>query len=76
VDVIVVVLIVAVLGFAGWKLTHRGGGEIGRRHRRGDVSYRSSARAWTPTLYENCQKHLPSQLMASGESCSTGRSRP
>jgi hypothetical protein len=66
VDVIAVVLIVAALGFVGWKLAHRGGGEIGQANTVA-VTYTVKCEGVDAALFENCKKHLPSQLMASGE---------
>ncbi|MCI2059110.1 MAG: DUF4330 domain-containing protein [Oscillibacter sp.] len=64
IDVIVVILIAAALGFVGWKLSHRGAaGTASTVH----ISYTVKCEGVDKTLYESCQQHLPSQLMASGE---------
>lgn len=66
IDVIAVALIVAALAFVGWKLANRGGGVIGEAatvH----ISYTVKCEGVDDSLYENCQAHLPSRLMASGE---------
>lgn len=65
IDVIAVVLIVAVLGFVGYKLANRGSGQPGEVATI-SVNYTVKCEGVTRELYENCQKHLPSQLMASG----------
>ncbi len=66
VDIIAVILILAVLAFAGWKLMDRGGaqqGEIAMTK----VTYTVQVEGVPASLYEACQAHLPSPLMASGE---------
>lgn len=64
IDLIVVILLVLVLAFAGWKLASRGGSS-------GDtpmvqVTYRYKVEGVAPELYDECKTHLPSPLMASG----------
>jgi len=66
VDVIAVILIVAVLAFVGWKLVNRGSGEIGEANKI-PVTYTVKCEGVDASLYESCQKHLPSPLMAKGE---------
>lgn len=66
VDIIAVVLIVAVLAFGGYKLANRGGGESNPANTI-SINYTVKCEGVDKELYENCQKHLPSQLMASGE---------
>ena len=56
VDIIAVILIVAVVAFVGWKLLSRG-----------SVTYTVKVEGVPAELYETCQAHLPSPLMASGE---------
>ena len=63
VDVIVVVLIVAVLGFVGYKLL--GSRDSGSRAMT-KVTYTVRAEGVPKELYENSKAHLPSPLMASG----------
>lgn len=65
IDIIAVVLIVAVLGYAGMKLTNRGGGEVTPTTMI-KVTYVVKVEGVPAELYENCQAHLPSPLMASG----------
>lgn len=65
IDIIAVVLILAVLALVGYKL-------IGRDVEQGTadtvhVTYTVKAEGVDASLYETCQKHLPSPLMASGE---------
>lgn len=66
VDIIVVVLIVLALAFVGYKLATRGS-EAGTEGSTVHVSYTVKCEGVSKELYESCQKHLPSQLMASGE---------
>ena len=66
VDVVAVILIVAVVGFVGYKLANRGGGEVGPSPTL-SVHYTVRCEGVDKELYESCKKHLPSQLMASGE---------
>ena len=65
IDIIAVVLILAVLALVGFKLLGRGGNEgaAGTVH----VTYTVKAEGVDAALYDNCQKHLPSPLMASGK---------
>lgn len=65
VDIIAVLLILAVLAFAGIKLAHRGGGEMVEAAMT-KVTYVVRAEGVPVELYENCLEHLPSPLMASG----------
>ena len=65
VDIIAVLLILAVLAFAGIKLAHRGGGETVKAAMT-KVTYVVRAEGVPVELYENCLEHLPSPLMASG----------
>ena len=65
VDIIAVLLILAVLAFAGIKLAHRGGGETVEAAMT-KVTYVVRAEGVPVELYENCLEHLPSPLMASG----------
>ena len=63
VDVIVVVLILAVLGFVGMKLLGSRGSGAGAMTK---VTYTVKAEGVPKELYENSKAHLPSPLMASG----------
>ena len=63
VDVIVVVLILAILGFVGMKLL--GSRDSGARAMT-KVTYTVKAEGVPKELYENSKAHLPSPLMASG----------
>ena len=65
IDIIAVVLILAVLVFAGMKLMHRSGGETAETPMT-KVTYVVRAEGVPAELYENCLEHLPSPLMASG----------
>ena len=65
IDIIAVVLIVAVLGYAGMKLMNRGDGEAAPAAMT-KVTYVVKVEGVPAELYENCQAHLPSPLMASG----------
>ena len=65
IDMIAVILILAVVVFAGIKLTNRGGGESGEAAMT-KVTYTVKVEGVPSELYETCQAHLPSPLMASG----------
>ena len=65
VDIIAVLLILAVLVFAGIKLMNRGGGETTQTPMT-KVTYVVKVECVPAELYENCLGHLPSPLMASG----------
>ena len=65
VDIIAVLLILAVLVFAGIKLMNRGGGETTQTPTT-KVTYVVKVEGVPAELYENCLEHLPSPLMASG----------
>jgi len=62
IDVIVIVLLLAAVCFAGWKLAHRntGGGDPVK------VTYKIQCENVPNAVYESCLEHLPCQLMASG----------
>ena len=67
VDIIAVVLIVAVLAFVGYKMVKRAGASSGGGEGATiTVTYAVKATAVDATLFDTVQKHLPSQLMASG----------
>ena len=66
VDIIAVVLILAVLAFAGYKLMNRGGGGAAVEQKKISVTYQAKAECVAAELYENCLEHLPSRMMASG----------
>ena len=65
IDMIAVILILAVVVFAGIKLMNRGGGESGEAAMT-KVTYTVKVEGVPSELYETCQAHLPSPLMASG----------
>ena len=66
IDIIAVILILAVLAFGAWKLLgSSGGGEDGDSSMV-KVTYVVRAEGVPREVYENCQEHLPSPLMASG----------
>lgn len=65
VDVIALVLVLAVLAFAGWKLLSNrsdGGGETEKV----TIRYTVLCEGVDAALYETCLEHIPSQIMASG----------
>ncbi|MBR5471672.1 MAG: DUF4330 domain-containing protein [Oscillibacter sp.] len=64
IDIIAVVLILAVVAFAGYKLMNRGGGDT--QVEKVKVTYQVKAEGVPAELYENTKKHLPSKMMASG----------
>ena len=66
IDIIAVVLILAVLAFAGWKLLGSGGGGAAGESRMVKVTYVVRCEGVPAELYETCKAHLPSDLMASG----------
>ena len=65
IDIIAVVLILAVAAFAGWKLMNRGSGDGGAAEKV-KVTYVVRVENVAKELYDTCQAHLPSPLMASG----------
>ena len=65
VDIIAVVLILAVVVFAGYKLLSRGNTGTPQREMV-KVTYTVRAEGVAAELYENCLAHIPSPLMASG----------
>ena len=66
IDIIAVILIVAVVAFGAWKLLGSGdGGEAGESSMV-KVTYVVKCEGVPAELYETCQAHLPSPLMASG----------
>ena len=67
IDLIAVILILAVLAFAGWKLLGRGGAADMGEENMVKVTYVVKCEGVPAELYETCQAHLPSPLMASGE---------
>ena len=66
IDLIAVILILAVLAFAGWKLLGRGGAADMGEENMVKVTYVVKCEGVPAELYETCQAHLPSPLMASG----------
>ena len=67
IDIIAVILILAVAAFVGHKLLNRGQGGDSGEVAMVQVNYTVRCEGVAKDLYENCKKHLPSQLMASGE---------
>ena len=65
VDIIAVILIVAVVAFAAWKLLGPDD-SIGAEREMTKVTYVVKVEGVPAELYENCVAHLPSPLMASG----------
>lgn len=65
VDIIAVILILAVLALAGWKLLGPDDSVTAERAMT-KVTYVVRAEGVPAELYENCKAHLPSPLMASG----------
>ena len=66
VDIIAVILILAVLAFAGTKLMSRGGSGAAEEQTKIPVTYLAKAEGVDARLYDNCLEHLPSKMMASG----------
>ena len=66
IDIIAVLLILAVLVFAGWKLLGGRGGSDPGESGMVKVTYVVRCEGVPAELYETCQAHLPSDLMASG----------
>lgn len=64
IDVLAVVLLLAAVCLVGWKL--RGGGNAAHVEMV-KVTYEVTVEDVPNELYERCQAHLPSKLMASGE---------
>ena len=65
VDIIAVVLILAVVVFAGYKLLDRDDTVTAEREMT-KVTYTVRVEGVAAELYDNCQAHMPSPLMASG----------
>ena len=65
IDILAVILIVAVVVFAGIKLMSRDGENVLVPMTK--VTYTVKAEGVPAELYENCQNHLPSPLMAAGK---------
>ena len=65
VDIIAVVLILAVVVFAGYKLLGRDDTVTAEREMT-KVTYTVRVEGVAAELYDNCQAHMPSPLMASG----------
>ena len=65
VDIIAVILIVAVVAFAAWKLLGPDD-SISAEREMTKVTYVVKVEGVPAELYENCVAHLPSPLMASG----------
>ena len=65
IDIIAVLLILAVVVFAGYKLMNRGSGSAAEVEKV-KVTYVVRVENVAKELYDTCQAHLPSKLMASG----------
>lgn len=65
VDIIVVILVIAIAAFAGWKLLLDKNDDNQNKIK---VTYVARCENVPKELYENCKAHLPSRMMASGES--------
>ena len=65
IDIIAVLLILAVVVFAGYKLMNRGSGSAGEIEKV-KITYVVRVENVAKELYDTCQAHLPSKLMASG----------
>ena len=66
IDIIAVILIVAVVAFGAWKLLGSSGGTAAEDGGMVKVTYVVKCEGVPAELYETCQAHLPSPLMASG----------
>ena len=64
IDILAVVLILAVLAFVGTKLM--GGNDAPAQQEMVKITYVVKAEGVPAEVYENCEKHIPSKLMASG----------
>ena len=65
IDIIAVLLILAVVVFAGYKLMNRGSGSAAEVEKV-KVTYVVRVENVAKELYDTCKAHLPSKLMASG----------
>ena len=65
-SVLTYVLAAAVLALAAWKFIGKNGDSINYERPQTKVTYQVKVEGVAPELYENCQAHLPSPLMASG----------
>ena len=66
IDIIAVILIVAVVAFGAWKLLGSSGGTAAEDGGMVKVTYVVKCEGVPTELYETCQAHLPSPLMAPG----------
>lgn len=66
IDIIAVLLLLAVLAAAAWKLLNRAGVADAGEETAVQVTYVVKCEGVPAELYETCQAHLPSPLMASG----------
>lgn len=64
IDILAVILILAVVAFVGVKLL--GGSDMPAEQEMVQITYVVKAEGVPAEVYENCVKHIPSQLMASG----------
>ena len=64
VDIVVIVIILAAVGFLGWKLTHRGG--EGPAAKPGTIRFVVEVDGLRKDLYEGTAALVPSQMAASG----------
>lgn len=64
IDILAVVLILAVVAFVGMKLM--GGNDTPAEQEMVQITYVVKAEGVPAEVYENCVKHVPSKLMASG----------
>ena len=72
IDIIAVILIVAVVAFGAWKLLGSSGGTAAEDGGMVKVTYVVKCEGVPTELYETCQAHLPSPLMASGAPMGSG----
>ena len=64
IDILAVILILAVVAFAGMKLMDNN--DTPAQIEKVQITYVVKAECVPVEVYENCQKHIPSKLMASG----------
>lgn len=69
IDFLVIVLLVVVVAFVGYKLVNRGSGSGGESSRIG-IKYTVKCEEIDERVYDEALKYIPSQVMSNGELCS------
>ncbi|MBU5626853.1 DUF4330 domain-containing protein [Oscillibacter sp. MSJ-2] len=69
IDFLVIILLVVVVAFVGYKLLNRGSGSGGESNRIG-IKYTVKCEEINERVYDEALKYIPSQVMSNGELCS------